>query len=87
MLAIAASGCGASGDANSSAEEETSSTASSDTAEVASNGTFGELENVCGPGDATLADGEQGTSTPGTINLGVATDRNSEIRPGLRTTV
>ncbi len=83
MVAIAASACGASGDANSSAEEETTRTSSTGTDVARSDGTFGDLENVCGPGDAKLESGEGGTSAPGTINLGVATDRNSQIRPGL----
>ena len=82
VIALAASACGANGDAQSGAEDaERGSTPS--TFESAPVGTFGDLEGVCGPGDATLAKGEAGTSTPGTINIGVATDRNSDIRPGL----
>jgi len=42
---------------------------------------WGDLESPCGPGDASVAEGE-GPSTD-TLYLGVANDRASEIRPGL----
>ncbi len=82
MIALAGSACGATGDAQSSTEESESGSTPS-TVESTPTGAFGDLEDVCGPGEATLAEEESGTSAPGTINVGVATDRNSDIRPGL----
>lgn len=42
--------------------------------------TFGDLESPCGPGDATIADGQNGGDT---LVLATATDRGAEIAPGL----
>jgi hypothetical protein len=42
--------------------------------------TFGDLESPCGPGDATIAEGQNGGDT---LVLATATDRGAEIAPGL----
>ncbi len=79
-VALVAAACGASGDepaAGGGSEEETTTTAAE-----ASTASWGDLDNLCGPGEATVAPGE-GTSAPGTINIAVASDRSSDIRPGL----
>ena len=41
---------------------------------------FGTLDSPCGPGDATIADGENGGDT---LKLGAATDKGYEAAPGL----
>ncbi len=78
-LALAASACGASGDKSADDDGGTSTTAA---AQEASVGAFGDLQDVCGNGDARIADGEPGSGTD-TLPIGVATDRSSSIRPGL----
>jgi hypothetical protein len=81
MAVLATAACGASGGDGESAgggEQEAATT----TAAEQSAGTYGDLEGVCGPGDAKVAEGEGGGSTD-QLNIGVATDRTSTIRPGL----
>jgi len=80
VLALVAAACGASGD-SSSAEEEEGGSSETTVAEGESAAMWGDLESPCGEGEATVAEGE-GPSTD-TLHLGVANDRNSEIRPGL----
>ena len=78
VVALVASACGASGDeAGTEDEGETTET----TAAESTSAKWGDLESPCGEGDATVAEGE-GPSTD-TLQIGVATDRNSDIRPGL----
>lgn len=79
-LALVAAACGASG--NSADGENASTTTAADATEAAADGQFGDLEDVCGDGDATIADGEPGSGAD-TVPIGVATDRSSSVRPGL----
>jgi len=79
-VSLVAASCGASGDESggeSGGEQAETTTTVADTG-----ASWGDLKNVCGPGEATVAPGE-GTSAPGTINVAVGSDRSSEIRPGL----
>lgn len=78
-LALVASACGAKG-GDSVAEDEGSSPENTTAAESGGD-SWGDLPSPCGEGDATVAQGE-GPSTD-TLQLGVATDRNSDVRPGL----
>jgi ABC-type branched-subunit amino acid transport system substrate-binding protein len=55
--------------------EPTTSTSAAPAGEM-----FGTMESPCGPGDATIADGQNGGDT---LKLGVATDHGSDIQPGL----
>ncbi len=77
-LAVFAAACGASG--SDSAEEPEGGTETTEATgdEVAM---WGDLESPCSEGDATVAEGE-GPSTD-TLQIGVANDRNSDVRPGL----
>jgi ABC-type branched-subunit amino acid transport system substrate-binding protein len=79
-LALVAGACGASGDDEGAVEEEESSES-----EQGGNGSggdaWGDLESPCGEGEATVAEGE-GPATD-KLMLGVANDRNAEVRPGL----
>ncbi len=84
LILLAATGllvsaCGASGDSSSTAEEEGGG--SSTTVAEASGSSFGSLKDVCGPGEAKLQAGEGSSTT--TLNIGVANDRGSTVRPGL----
>ncbi len=76
--------CGASGDSS----EEGGDT--STTVEAAAAGddaaAFGTLTELCGDGDVRVDPDQQGIAN-GKLNLGVATDRNSEVRPGLNSEV
>jgi hypothetical protein len=79
-VSLLAAACGASGDESggeSGGEQAETTTTVADTG-----ASWGDLKNVCGPGEATVAPGE-GTSAPGTINVAVGSDRSAEIRPGL----
>jgi len=80
MIGLAA--CGASGDAQGSDGGESSPTTEATTDAATSDGSFGTLETLCGDGEYTVDPTEQGLDN-GKLNLGVATDRNAEIRPGL----
>ena len=79
-MALLAGACGASGDEEGATEEEEGT-------EVEQGGgdsdgaMWGDLESPCGDGDATVAEGE-GPATD-KLMLGVANDRNAEVRPGL----
>lgn len=86
-MALVASGCGASGDdegANSDASAPTTAAAGGDSTSTGTQSPdFGDLKAPCGDGDATVADGEQ-QGAADTIQIGVANDRGSTIRPGLQ---
>ncbi len=77
-VAVLSVGCGASGE---SVEDDVVPDA---TEEVAggSDGSFGSLDELCGAGDVSVGDDEQGIAN-GQLNIGVATDRDAEVRPGL----
>jgi hypothetical protein len=79
LVVVAASACGAGGD-DESAEERTDDTVTETTA--GSGADFGALEAVCGPGEYTVDASEQGLDN-GQLNIGVANDRESDVRPGL----
>jgi hypothetical protein len=84
-IALVATACGASGDEEEGTGSDDSGTTTTTTEAVAtetSGGSFGELEGICGDGDATVAAGEAGRGAD-KLYIGVATDRNSDIRPGL----
>ena len=80
--ALVAAACGASGDSKASESEEGSTTTTEATAKEAAAGQFGDLKDVCGDGQDTIASGEGGQGTD-KLYIGVATDRSSSIRPGL----
>ncbi len=82
VVALVAAGCGASGDEPAAGGGDGESEGSTTTLAEASGASWGDLRNLCGPGEATVAPGE-GTSAPGTINIAVASDRGSDLRPGL----
>ena len=63
----------AGGDSTTTVADETTTTA-------APGATFGTLASPCGPGDATIADGQNGGPT---LKLGTATDHGYEASPGL----
>ena len=89
LLAVAtllAASCAAKGDEDSSGgessttdEEPESDSGGSTSSE---DGSFGELDGLCGPGDYTIAAAENGGSAD-KLRLGVPNDRTSQIRPGL----
>jgi hypothetical protein len=62
-------------------EGATSSTTPT-TAAAADNASFGTLENLCGPGDATI-DAAQNAGATDVINVGTATDKGFQVVPGL----
>lgn len=75
--------CGATGDETAGAEKEVSMRPTSTIAAAAPGDTsFGALPEVCGPGDAKVAPGQQGLDN-GRFNRGVGADRSSTIQPGL----
>lgn len=78
-LAMVAGACGASGDESASEEEESNGT--EEQGGGSGEAMWGDLESPCGEGDARVAEGE-GPATDRLL-LGVANDRNSDIRPGL----
>ena len=74
------SGCGASGDA---APEEPDDTPSPSRPTTAGSASFGDLEApLCTEGDFSVEASEAGSGTD-KLYIGVATDRSSDIRPGL----
>jgi ABC-type branched-subunit amino acid transport system substrate-binding protein len=81
-VAVVASACGASGGKAEDSEGSTTSTTASPATATSAKGTYGDLKAVCGPGDAKVKDGQGGGATD-QLNIGVATDRSSSIRPGL----
>lgn len=79
VVAVVATACGASGGSG----QERSGSSSTTTAPAAATKTsYGDLTGVCGPGKYTIAGGQQGKAN-GKLNIGVASDRTSSIRPGL----
>lgn len=80
VLAMLASACGAAGDNN--AQEEEDGTSQQEAPKGGDGAAkWGDLDSPCGKGDAKVAEGE-GPATDKLL-LGVANDRNSDIRPGL----
>ncbi len=79
-VSLVAAACGASG----GSKDEGASSEFTTTAKAATTASadFGSLKDVCGPGKDTIKAGEQGKSD-GELNIGVASDRTSSIRPGL----
>ena len=77
-VVLVASACGASEDA---AEDEPDG---GDTTQVEAQaeGSFGDLTDLCGDGDVRVQEDQQGVDN-GKLNIGVATDRASDLRPGL----
>lgn len=78
-LALVASACGASGDEGATEDEGTETPAEGNGDDGAA--MWGDLDSPCGEGDATVAEGE-GPATDKLL-IGVSTDRNSDLRPGL----
>ncbi len=81
-LALVAAACGASGDDPEAAGSPTT-TAAPSSAEGTESGTFGELDELCGPGELTVAADEAGARGGDHLRIGIATDRASTVRPGL----
>lgn len=80
-LATLLGACGATGDI--SYEEDGGAPApSSVDPEPVEPSSFGTLSGLCGPGEYTVETSEQGIDNA-QLNIGVATDRTSEVRPGL----
>lgn len=78
--AVLLAGCGASGDSPEEAEGDGTPTTA--TGSDAGTGDFGDLEGLCGPGDYSVEPDQAGLDN-GQLNIGVATDRGAELRPGL----
>ncbi len=79
-LALVAGACGASGDA---AEEGAPATTEAESGATAESASFGSLDDLCGPGDFTIAEDEAGSRGGDQLRIGIATDRASTVRPGL----
>jgi ABC-type branched-subunit amino acid transport system substrate-binding protein len=79
MLAAA---CGANGGSKEEGGGTSSKSSTTTTSATATSADFGDLKDVCGPGKDTVKAGQQGKSD-GELNIGVASDRTSSIRPGL----
>jgi hypothetical protein len=79
-VALLATACGASGDEGASEDGEGTTTTA--VTGPPADGAFGDLTGVCGPGDARVPAAEAGRGADA-VHLGVATDRNASIRPGL----
>ncbi len=80
-LALVAAACGASGDEP--ADPEAPTTTAAGTSDQASGAAFGDLDELCGPGDFSVAEGEAGARGGDQLRIGIATDRASTVRPGL----
>jgi len=80
-VALVAAACGAKSSSNNSASENEGGSTKTTAAAGTDAAMWGDLKSPCGKGSASVAPGE-GPSTD-TLFLGVANDRNSEIRPGL----
>ena len=78
-LALVAGACGASGDAPEEGESPTTTAATGGPSDAA----FGDLDELCGPGDFTVAADEAGSRGNDQLRIGIATDRASTVRPGL----
>jgi Periplasmic binding protein len=81
-VVLVASACGARGGSSEANEDPAPTTGISAAAEEVDTGGFGSLTELCGDGSFSVAPDEQGLGN-GRLNLGVATDRSSEVRPGL----
>jgi ABC-type branched-subunit amino acid transport system substrate-binding protein len=79
LAAVLVSGCGASGNEGVGPTDEASPTTAD---RGGGDGSFGTLSGLCSEGDATIAADEAGRGTD-KLYIGVATDRNAQIRPGL----
>ena len=77
-MALLAGACGASGE-DAEPDEPTEDTTADSPADAAA---FGDLEELCGDGDYTVAADEAGKGTDA-LYIAVANDRGAEIRPGL----
>lgn len=77
-VALLAAACGAS---EGTAEPEGNGS-TEPPAEERAEGSFGDLEGLCGDGDYTIAADEAGRSTDA-LHIAVANDRGAQIRPGL----
>ena len=80
-LALFAASCGAKGSSTDASSENEGGSTETTAASGTDAAMWGDLESPCGKGSASVAPGE-GPSTD-TLFLGVANDRNSQIRPGL----
>jgi hypothetical protein len=78
-MALVAGACGASGE-DAEPDEPSESTSAPDAA--ADDGGFGDLGELCGDGDYTVAEDEAGRGTDA-LHIAVANDRGADIRPGL----
>jgi hypothetical protein len=88
LVALAATACGAKGDRTQVAEEGVPAAPADEetVADVASVGTFGDLEGVCGPdlmGTTVTVDPAEAGAGTDKLYLGTANERASQIRPGL----
>jgi ABC-type branched-subunit amino acid transport system substrate-binding protein len=85
VLLLAASACGRSSDngsnANSGSKNSGSNSASSSGSSLLASGGFGDMQKVCGPGDAKGATDVGVTDTE--IHVGTITDKGAQIRPNL----
>ncbi|MGI9577421.1 MAG: ABC transporter substrate-binding protein, partial [Microthrixaceae bacterium] len=85
---LVAASCAAQGDDEGASEEPSSNEDGNDggtggNSSGADEGSaFGDLDNLCGSGDYTIAEDENAGS-PDKLLLGVSNDRTSQIRPGL----
>ena len=80
-LALVAAACGASGDEP--ADPEATTTTAADESARGADAAFGDLDELCGPGDFSVAEDEAGARGGDQLRVGVATDRASTVRPGL----
>ncbi len=84
---LVAAACSAKGDDDASGGDEGESpgaeeATSGDDGDGASAADFGDLSDVCGPGDLTIA-ADENAGSPDKLLIGVSNDRTSQIRPGL----
>ena len=79
-LALLAAACGASGEDPEGAESPATTAAANAGGDDAA---FGDLDELCGPGDFTVAADEAGARGADQLRIGIATDRASTVRPGL----
>ncbi|MFZ4517915.1 MAG: ABC transporter substrate-binding protein [Microthrixaceae bacterium] len=81
-VAVITAACGASGDGGKDAETEGPRASQSTTPTPGGGDSWGDLASVCGPGDYSVAKGQEGLPN-GKLNIGIGTDRASQIRPGV----
>jgi ABC-type branched-subunit amino acid transport system substrate-binding protein len=77
-MALLSAACGATGEQQATDED----TATTTTEVREASGSFGSLEEVCGPGEARIAEDEAGRGTD-KLYIGVANDRGAQLRPGV----